>query len=85
MDGEIIVGGLALSAVIVAVIQAAKRAGLDPRWAGLVAIALGIASAVALYAQGAVEGPVTVAVLLGAYAGAGAAGLYSATDAARGN
>ena len=77
------VAGVAAVPLIVALVEGAKQAGLPPRWAAGVAIALGLL--VSLGYQ-AVDGPLDGrawldAFVIGLALGLSAAGLYSGTRA----
>lgn len=80
---EITVFVVTVAAVIVGLVEAAKRTGLNERFAPLVAILLGIGAAVAASSQGAIAPPVDgfTLALAGITAGLTAAGLYSGTRA----
>lgn len=61
-------------ALIVGIVEAAKRTGMDSRWAPILAIVLGVA-----YSFGMTEVDVAVNVVEGIIYGLTAAGLYSGT------
>lgn len=76
--------GVAAVPLIVALVEAAKAAGLPPRWAGVLAVVLGLLTSLAYRATESVsDGRAWVdATLLGLALGLSAAGLYSGTRAA---
>ncbi len=71
-----------VAAVLIALIQVAKTAGLNERWAPLVAVALGVGAAFAASSQGALASPdVFTTGLTGLIVGLTAAGTYSGVRA----
>jgi len=84
MDFAVI--GVPAAAIIVAVIQLAKRYGLNSRWAALVSVGLGVILSVAVYLAG-INPQFAVwlkVVMTGLLTGFGAAGIYSSQKALRG-
>jgi len=77
--GELIVFGVPGAAIIVALVELAKRYGLNTRWAVLLAVGLGIALAVVVHlAQVQPQVAVWAQVVLGGLLlGLSASGLYS--------
>lgn len=73
-------GGVAALPLVVGIVEVAKRAGLPPRWAGLVALILGVAGGIA---YGALAGFAALEALpSGLLVGLAAAGAWSTTKAA---
>lgn len=68
-----------LTPILMGVVQAAKSAGMDSRWAGLASIAIG-AVVGALYAL-SFSAAIPPTIFVGAVSGLSAAGLYSAGKA----
>lgn len=83
---DLVIFGVPAVALIVVIVELAKRYGMDARWAPLVAMAIGVAFAVlaklsALYPTFAEWYEM---VVIGLLAGLTAAGLYSGQKALRG-
>jgi len=66
----------------IGVVEVLKGIGLPSRWAGLVAVLIGIASALAVRLAGIGEGSLPLAALTGAVSGLSAAGVWSGAKAA---
>ena len=80
---DLMVFSLALLLTI-AVVQVLKEAALPTRYAGLAALATGIAAGLFVRLSGIGTGPLALAALTGAVAGLSAAGVWSSTRALRG-
>jgi hypothetical protein len=78
---ELIIGGFALSGIIVAVVQVLKGVGLPSKFAGLVSMLIGVGVGVAVYFEGTVEMTLLGAIFLGLATGLMASGAYSGTQA----
>jgi hypothetical protein len=68
--------------LVMGVVQVCKQAGLPSRWAGMSAVALGMAGGVLVRLAGIGGGPLGLATLTGAIAGLSAAGAWSGVRAA---
>lgn len=79
---DLVVFSLALP-LTVAVVQILKEAAMPTRYAGLAALATGIAAGLLVRLSGIGTGPLTLAALTGAVAGLSAAGVWSGTRALR--
>ncbi|HYI16355.1 MAG TPA: hypothetical protein VEX37_13250 [Thermomicrobiales bacterium] len=79
---DLVVFGLALP-LTVAVVQILKEAAMPTRYAGLAALATGIAAGLLVRLSGIGTGPIALAALTGAVAGLSAAGVWSGTRALR--
>lgn len=79
---DLIVYSLALPLTI-AVVQVLKEAGISTRYAGLAALATGIAAGLLVRLSGVGSGSLALAALTGAVAGLSAAGVWSGTRALR--
>lgn len=71
--------GIAMVPLIIGLVELAKRIGLETRWAGPLAVALGLLASLGFYLSQTVPGGEgwAEAVLLGLGLGLSAAGLYS--------
>lgn len=78
---ELLIGGFAVSGIIVAVVQILKGIGLPNKYAGLVAMLLGIAVGLAVYYEGTIEMTLLTAMFTGLATGLVASGAYSGTGA----
>ena len=67
----------------VAVVQILKEAAMPTRYAGLAALATGIAAGLLVRLSGIGAGPIALSALTGAVAGLSAAGVWSGTRALR--
>lgn len=67
--------GIPAAALVVAIVEGLKRAGLSSRWAGVAAIVVAVAGNLA--ATYWAESPVATAVVQGVVLGLAAAGLWS--------
>lgn len=77
--------GVSGAGLIVALVELLKRGpGLPTRWAGVVAVAIGIVLGVLLKLDSPTVGTWLQVVLTGVLSGLSAAGLYSGTRAVRG-
>ena len=74
--------GVSAVLIIIGLVQLAKSAGLPSKWAGLVAVTLGVVASVCFTLWG--EVPVYKAVIVGLALGLSAAGLWSTQKATRG-
>jgi len=79
---DVVVYSLALP-LTVAIVQVLKEAGIPTRYAGLAALATGIAAGLLVRLSGVGSGPLALAALSGAIAGLSAAGVWSGTRALR--
>lgn len=79
---DFVVFSLALP-LTVAVVQVLKEAALPSRYAGLVALLIGICAGMFVRLSGIGTGPLALAALTGAVAGLSAAGVWSGTRALR--
>lgn len=78
---ELLVASAVLVPIVVGVVSAIKAAGLDSKFAALIAIALGVAAEL-LAAGTIVNSPsLGITILLGVGVGLSAAGLYSGSKA----
>jgi hypothetical protein len=81
-DLDLVVFSLALP-LTVAVVQILKEAAMPTRYAGLAALATGVAAGLLVRLSGIGTGTLALAALTGAVAGLSAAGVWSGTRAFR--
>lgn len=74
--------GIPAGAVILAVVELAKRLGLEPRWAGVTAIVIGTLGGLASYLWA--DSVAATSVMQGLVSGLVAAGLWSTGKATAG-
>lgn len=81
---DLVLYGLPIAAVIVGLVELAKRQGLEDRWAPVLAVCLGMVFATLGRLDDPAAGTWLQVELLGLITGLSASGLYSGTRAVRG-